>query len=127
MQTRAVQCGIHRSKHILTQAQKVKCSNRIGSDTHGFGTGGNPSVARLAVETSKHEIGECLSGANLIFLVAGLGSGTGTGSTPEIAKLAKEAGALVIAVVTKPFTREGKRRMDIAEQGYRHCCHWLTA
>ncbi|ACD93747.1 cell division protein FtsZ [Trichlorobacter lovleyi] len=90
---------------------------RIGSDTRGFGTGGNPETARAAVEVSQQDILNSLTGADLVFLAAGMGSGTGTGATPEIAKLAKEAGALVVAVVTKPFAREGKRRTDIAEQG----------
>jgi len=107
---------------ISTSQPRLRKSNatnkiRIGLETRGFGTGGDPSVARLAVEASKHEIQACLSGANLVFLVAGLGSGTGTGATPEIAKLAKEIGAIVIAVVTKPFSREGKRRMELAEKG----------
>lgn len=90
---------------------------RIGSDSRGFGTGGDPEIARVAVKESRQEILNHLLGADLVFLAAGMGSGTGTGATPEIAKLAKEAGALVVAVVTKPFSREGKRRMEIAERG----------
>lgn len=90
---------------------------RIGSDTRGFGTGGNPEIAKTAVQESQQDILKCLKGADLVFLAAGMGGGTGTGATPEIARLAKETGALVVAVVTKPFSREGKRRMEIAEQG----------
>lgn len=90
---------------------------RIGTDTRGFGTGGDPSRAKAAVLESQQVVMDSLQGADLVFLVAGLGSGTGTGATPEIAKLAKEAGVLVVAVVTKPFSREGKRRTEIAEQG----------
>jgi len=89
----------------------------IGSDTRGFGTGGDPEVARKAVQESHQDVIDCLKDADLVFLAAGLGGGTGTGATPEITKLAKEAGALVVAVVTKPFSREGKRRMKFAEQG----------
>ncbi|MCE1225202.1 MAG: cell division protein FtsZ [Geobacteraceae bacterium] len=90
---------------------------RIGTDTRSFGTGGDPSRAKAAVLESQQVVLDSLQGSDLVFLVAGLGSGTGTGATPEIAKLAKEAGALVVAVVTKPFSREGKRRAEIAEQG----------
>ncbi len=92
---------------------------RIGSDTRGLGTGGDPVKAKAAVQESRQQILDSLKDADLVFLAAGLGSGTGTGATPELVKLAKEAGALVVAVVTKPFSREGKRRMDIAEQGIR--------
>ncbi|QOX77396.1 cell division protein FtsZ [Trichlorobacter lovleyi] len=90
---------------------------QIGTDTRGLGTGGNPEIARAAVQESQQDILNSLTGADLVFLAAGMGSGTGTGTTPEIAKLAKEAGALVVAIVTKPFSREGKRRMEIADQG----------
>ncbi|WP_281184866.1 cell division protein FtsZ [Trichlorobacter lovleyi] len=90
---------------------------QIGTDTRGFGTGGNPEIARAAVKVSQQDILNSLTGADLVFLAAGMGSGTGTGATPEIATLAKEAGALVVAVVTKPFSREGKRRKEIADQG----------
>jgi len=92
---------------------------KIGSDNRGFGTGGAPALAKASVEESRQIILDSLNGADLVFLAAGLGSGTGTGAIPEIAKLAKEAGALVVAVVTKPFSREGKRRMELAEQGIR--------
>lgn len=90
---------------------------KIGADARGFGTGGNPEIARAAVRESQQDVLNYLKGADLVFLAAGMGSGTGTGATPEIARLAKETGALVVAVVTKPFSREGKRRMVIAEQG----------
>ncbi|MDK9718530.1 MAG: cell division protein FtsZ [Trichlorobacter sp.] len=107
---------------VSTSQPRLRKSNagikiRIGADHRGFGTGGDPLVAKKAVQVSRQELTACLGGADLVFLVAGLGSGTGTGATPEIAKLAKEAGALVVAVVTKPFSREGKRRMEIAERG----------
>lgn len=90
---------------------------RIGSDTRSFGTGGDPAKAKTAVQESRQQILESLQGADIVFLAAGLGGGTGTGATPEIATLAKEAGALVVAVVTKPFSREGKRRQEMAEKG----------
>lgn len=90
---------------------------RLGSDTRGLGTGGDPAKAKAAVQESRQQILDSLKDADLVFLTAGLGSGTGTGATPEIAKIAKEVGALVVAVVTKPFSREGKRRMEMAEKG----------
>lgn len=107
---------------VSTSQPRLRKSNaslkiRIGSDTRGLGTGGDPAKAKAAVQESRQQILDSLKDADLVFLAAGLGSGTGTGATPELAKLAKEAGALVVAVVTKPFSREGKRRMDIAEQG----------
>ena len=107
---------------VSTSQPRLRKSNagikiRIGTDPRGFGTGGDPLVAKKAVQVSRHELMACLDGADLVFLAAGMGSGTGTGATSEIAKLAKEAGALVVAIVTRPFSREGKRRMELAEQG----------
>ena len=107
---------------VSTSQPRLRKSNaslkiRIGSDTRGLGTGGDPAKAKAAVQESRQQILDSLKDPDLVFLAAGLGSGTGTGATPELAKLAKEAGALVVAVVTKPFSREGKRRTDIAEQG----------
>ena len=109
---------------VSTSQPRLRKSNaslkiRIGSDTRGLGTGGDPAKAKAAVQESRQQILDSLKDADLVFLAAGLGSGTGTGATPELAKLAKEAGALVVAVVTKPFSREGKRRMALAEQGIR--------
>lgn len=107
---------------VSTSQPRLRKSNaaikiRIGSDTRGLGTGGDPQIARAAVQESRQELLDWLQGGDLVFLTAGLGSGTGTGATPEIARLAKEAGALVVAVVTKPFSREGRRRMEMAEKG----------
>ena len=107
---------------VSTSQPRLRKSNavvtiKIGSDPRSFGTGGDPSAAKAAVQESKQEILDCLKGADLVFLTAGLGGGTGTGATPEIAKIAKEVGALVVAVVTKPFSREGKRRTEMAEKG----------
>lgn len=109
---------------VSTSQPRLRKSNaslkiRIGSDTRGLGTGGDPAKAKAAVQESRQQILDSLKDADLVFLAAGLGSGTGTGATPELAKLAKEAGSLVVAVVTKPFSREGKRRMIVAEQGIR--------
>lgn len=107
---------------VSTSQPRLRKSNaavtiKIGSDPRSFGTGGDPAKAKTAVQESRQQILESLQGADIVFLAAGLGGGTGTGATPQIAKLAKEVGALVVAVVTRPFSREGKRRIEIAEKG----------
>lgn len=90
----------------------------LGNDaTKGLGAGGNPEVGRKAAEESESEIREAVKGADMVFVTAGMGGGTGTGAAPLVAKLAKEEGALTIAVVTRPFTFEGKRRSKNAEEG----------
>ncbi|MGC9599442.1 MAG: cell division protein FtsZ [Minisyncoccia bacterium] len=85
--------------------------------TKGLGTGMNPDLGRQAAEENRSEIGEIVKGADLVFLAAGFGGGTGTGATPVVAEAAKQAGALTIAVVTKPFTFEGSQRERIAAEG----------
>lgn len=85
--------------------------------TRGLGTGMNPDLGKRAAEETRQEIQEALSGSDMVFITCGMGGGTGTGSAPIIAKIAKEVGALVIAVVTKPFSFEGAQRKDIAENG----------
>lgn len=91
-----------------------KSSNRIvlGAElTGGLGAGGEPSVGEKAAEASAEDIKEIVKGANMVFVAAGMGGGTGTGAAPVVARIAKEAGALVIAIVTRPFTFEGKKRI----------------
>lgn len=106
-----------------TDAQVLKMSladNKIqlgGKLTEGLGAGGDPSVGEKAAEETRDQIVQALDGANMVFVTAGMGGGTGTGSAPVIAKIAKELGALTIGVVTKPFSFEGKRRMNQAMQG----------
>ena len=85
--------------------------------TKGLGAGANPEVGRLAAEESEQELRQALEGADLVFITTGMGGGTGTGAAPVIARYAKEMGALVIGIVTKPFGFEGKRRMQHALQG----------
>ena len=85
--------------------------------TRGLGAGSDPEVGRLAAEEHREEIEEVLKGADMVFITAGKGGGTGTGGAPVIAELAKEAGALTIGVVTRPFSFEGRRRSLQAEQG----------
>ena len=85
--------------------------------TRGLGAGSDPEIGRKAALEDTEKILECLQGADMIFLAAGLGGGTGTGAVPVIASLAAEVGALTVAVVTKPFAFEGRRRMHLADKG----------
>lgn len=85
--------------------------------TRGLGTGMNPDLGKRAAEETREEILETLKGADMVFIACGMGGGTGTGAAPTIARTAKEAGCLTVAVVTKPFFFEGLQRMRIAEQG----------
>ena len=85
--------------------------------TRGLGAGADPQVGRAAAERDRAAIEELLAGADMIFITAGMGGGTGTGAAPVIAEIAKELGALTVAVVTKPFNFEGQKRKAAAEQG----------
>ena len=85
--------------------------------TNGLGAGANPEIGKQAALENTDGIVEMLQGADMVFVTAGLGGGTGTGAAPVVASLAKELGALTVAVVTKPFGFEGTRRMRLAEQG----------
>lgn len=107
---------------VNTDAQALRISQaplklQIGSkSTRGLGAGSNPEVGKQAAEEDSEKISECLRDADMIFLTAGLGGGTGSGAVPVIARIARELGILNIAVVTKPFAFEGKRRMTVAEE-----------
>lgn len=91
---------------------------QIGEDlTKGLGAGGSPDIGKQAAEESREKIKEALIDSDMVFLTCGEGGGTGTGATPLIAEIAKELGALTVAVVTKPFAFEGARRMVSAEEG----------
>jgi cell division protein FtsZ len=85
--------------------------------TRGLGAGANPEIGRKAAEESMEAIAEAVTGADMVFVTAGMGGGTGTGAAPVIARVARECGALTVGVVTKPFTFEGKKRRLQAEQG----------
>src|SRR2546422_9569903 len=87
--------------------------------TKGLGAGANPEIGRKAALEDTEKIIEVLEGADMVFLTAGLGGGTGSGAAPVVASLASELGALTVAVVTKPFLFEGKKRAQQAEQGLR--------
>ncbi len=108
---------------INTDAQALMNSQadvklRIGEQiTRGLGSGGNPVIGRKAAEESVDQIHETLAGADMVFITAGMGGGTGTGAAPIIAGISKNLGALTVAIVTKPFHFEMKRRMDAALRG----------
>ena len=108
-----------------TDAQALKsCSVpttlQMGANiTKGLGAGANPDVGRQAAQEDSERIREALQGADMVFITAGMGGGTGTGATPVVAQLAREMGILTVAVVTKPFPFEGKKRMEVAVNGIR--------
>ena len=91
---------------------------QLGSElTDGLGAGANPEIGREAALESKAEIEEVLKGADMVFVTCGMGGGTGTGASPVVAKIAQELGALTVGIVTKPFSFEGKKRMEHAVKG----------
>ena len=98
----------------VKSATTIKLGNGL---TKGLGAGADPDIGRRAAESDRMAIEELLSGADMVFITAGMGGGTGTGAAPVIASIAKELGALTVAVVTKPFRFEGKKRMGAAEKG----------
>jgi cell division protein FtsZ len=106
-----------------TDAQALERSQALNkiqlgeSVTKGLGAGANPDVGRRAAMENQDQLKEHLSGSDMVFITAGMGGGTGTGGAPVIARLAREAGALTVGVVTKPFVFEGKRRLRQAEEG----------
>jgi cell division protein FtsZ len=108
---------------VNTDAQALHYSQankkvHIGKDTtRGLGAGANPDIGRQAAEESQDEIYEALKNSEMVFITCGLGGGTGTGAAPVIAKIARDIGALTVAIVTKPFNFEGERRRQAAESG----------
>ncbi len=101
---------------LLTSKAETKM--QIGSNfTRGLGAGADPEVGRTAAEESREKLKDLLFDTDMVFITAGMGGGTGTGAAPIIAEIAKEAGALTVAVVTKPFAFEGIRRMQTADEG----------
>jgi cell division protein FtsZ len=93
---------------------KVQIGEKL---THGQGAGSKPEVGKKAAEESRNNIAKALENADMVFIAAGMGGGTGTGASPIVADIAREAGILTVGVVTKPFSFEGKRRMDQANEG----------
>ncbi len=106
-----------------TDAQAIRNTTartvlQLGSNiTKGLGAGANPEIGRQAAMEDRERIQEALEGADMVFITAGMGGGTGTGGAPVVAQIAKEMGILTVAVVTKPFPFEGRKRMDAATQG----------
>lgn len=100
--------------HHSTAPHKLHIGQNL---TRGLGAGMDPSVGQQAAEESREEIHEVLKGSDMVFVTCGMGGGTGTGSAPIVAEVAKESGALTIAVVTRPFSFEGQQRRMIAEEG----------
>ncbi len=104
----------------LQALEKSACANRlqIGCGvTRGLGAGGDPEIGRMSAEENRVEIEEVLRGADMLFITAGMGGGTGTGAAPVVAEIARELGILTVAVVTKPFSFEGKKKMNRAQAG----------
>ncbi|GAB2490273.1 cell division protein FtsZ [Arenimonas alkanexedens] len=112
-----------------TDSQAIKqCGAKIqlqlgGNVTKGLGAGANPEVGRQAALEDRERIVEALEGADMVFITAGMGGGTGTGAAPVVAQLAKEMGILTVAVITKPFPFEGRRRMQVALKGIEELSH----
>ncbi|VAX23645.1 Cell division protein FtsZ [hydrothermal vent metagenome] len=102
------------------QASPVPMRLQLGKQrTKGLGAGGKPEVGRAAAQDASDDIRDLVTGSDMVFITAGMGGGTGTGAAAVVSAIAKEAGALTVGVVTKPFTFEGKKRMHNADQGLR--------
>ncbi|OEU76866.1 MAG: cell division protein FtsZ [Desulfuromonadales bacterium C00003093] len=120
-----IRCNVEGVEFIAanTDAQALQRSDAVvkiqlgGQLTKGLGAGANPDIGRQAAEEDHQRLVEMFEGSDMVFVAAGMGGGTGTGAAPVIAKAAKEAGALTVGVVTKPFSREGRQRLQRAEQG----------
>ncbi len=116
-----------------TDAQALKgCTARValqlgGNMTKGLGAGANPEVGRQSAIEDRERIIETIQGADMLFITAGMGGGTGTGAAPVIAQIAKELGILTVAVVTKPFPFEGKKRTSVAEAGIRELTEYVDS
>jgi cell division protein FtsZ len=101
---------------------------QIGADiTKGLGAGANPDVGRQAAHEDRDRIAEVIDGADMLFITAGMGGGTGTGAAPVVASVAREMGILTVAVVTKPFTFEGSRRLHVAHNGIKELSQYVDS
>ncbi len=109
--------AINTDAQVLDQNRAEKRIQIGARITHGLGAGANPDIGCRAMEESREETKEVLASPNLVFITAGMGGGTGTGAAPVVAEIAKESGALTVAIVTKPFRFEGRKRMERAEDG----------
>jgi cell division protein FtsZ len=122
---RMIECGIKgvdfiaintdvQALHYSKATKKIHIGKTI---TRGLGAGMNPELGRQAAEEAQNEIREALKDANMVFITCGMGGGTGTGASPIVAEIARDLGALTVAVVTKPFSFEGQQRNNIADRG----------
>ena len=124
---RMIQSGLHgvefiaanTDAQVLDQSLSPKKLQLGAGVTKGLGSGANPEVGREAAEEDEARISETLEGADMVFVTAGMGGGTGTGAAPVVARIARSMGALTVAVVTRPFDFEGRRRLQLAEEGLR--------
>ncbi|MHB1515608.1 MAG: cell division protein FtsZ [Acidiferrobacteraceae bacterium] len=116
-----------------TDAQALKRSKartvlQLGTNlTKGLGAGADPMIGKQAAVEDRERISEALRGADMVFITAGMGGGTGTGAAPVVAQIAKDLGILTVAVITKPFPFEGRKRIDIAEQGIRELSEFVDS
>ncbi|HEY9639714.1 MAG TPA: cell division protein FtsZ, partial [Coleofasciculaceae cyanobacterium] len=109
--------SINTDAQALTNVEITNCLQIGQKLTRGLGAGGNPAIGQKAAEESRDELAAALEGADLVFITAGMGGGTGTGAAPIVAEVAKEVGALTVGVVTRPFSFEGRRRTNQADEG----------
>ncbi|MDP4120074.1 MAG: cell division protein FtsZ [Bacillota bacterium] len=128
MEVRSVEfIAVNTDEHVLqysNAAQKIKIGDRI---THGKGAGSKPEIGEKSAEENAEEIAEVLKNTDMVFVTAGMGGGTGTGAAPVIARIAQDLGILTVAIVTKPFAFEGKRRMEQAERGIEELSHHVDS
>ncbi|MHB1295476.1 MAG: cell division protein FtsZ [Anaerolineae bacterium] len=109
--------AVNTDTQALTRSQAPVRLCIGGQTTRGLGSGGDPSVGAKAAGESREELREILSGSDMVFVTAGIGGGTGTGAAPAVAQIARELGALTVAIVTRPFSFEGSRRGQLADEG----------
>jgi len=119
--------AVNTDAQVLDQSlagQKIQIGTAV---TRGLGAGADPNVGRKAAEEDREKISRTLEGSDMVFVTAGMGGGTGTGGAPIVASIAKSMGALVIGIVTKPFTWEGKQRMKNAEEGIKELKQYVDS
>lgn len=116
-----------------TDAQALRKSSakgilQLGDElTKGLGAGADPEIGRQAAQENRARVHEILQGSDMVFITAGMGGGTGTGAAPVFAEIAKELGILTVAVITKPFDFEGKKRMEVAEKGIKELSQYVDS
>lgn len=112
----------------VLKSSSVKTTLQLGSDiTKGLGAGANPEIGRQAAMEDRERISDVLEGSDMIFITAGMGGGTGTGAAPVVAQIAREMGILTVAVVTRPFPFEGRKRADIANDGIKELSQFVDS